>query len=88
MYWFLYLDNNDNDNNNETCFDSINNNDEVIYFCGNSLGLMPKNLEEYLQQELTVWKSKGVEGHFNHQFNRPWKSCDELVRSSLSSLVG
>ena len=49
---------------------------------------MPKNLEEYLQQELTVWKSKGVEGHFNHQFDRPWKSCDELVRSSLSNLVG
>ena len=32
----------------------------VIYFCGNSLGLMPKTTKEYLNKELDIWKRHGV----------------------------
>lgn len=37
---------------------------DVIYFCGNSLGLQPKQTREYVLQELNDWKDFGVEGHF------------------------
>jgi len=39
--------------------------EEVIYLCGNSLGLQPKTAEQYVQQELNDWKTLGVEGHFH-----------------------
>jgi kynureninase len=29
---------------------------DVIYFCGNSLGLQPKNVEAAIQDELSTWK--------------------------------
>ena len=38
--------------------------EDSLYFCGHSLGLMPKKTEEYLQAELDDWKTHGVEGHF------------------------
>ena len=38
---------------------------DVVYFCGNSLGLQPKNLGKYIQAELEIWANLGVEGHFN-----------------------
>lgn len=37
---------------------------DAIYLCGNSLGLQPKNLGQYIQAELDVWAHLGVEGHF------------------------
>lgn len=41
------------------------NEQPVAYFCGNSLGLQPKNTAAYLQAELDMWANMGVEGHFN-----------------------
>ena len=35
-----------------------------IYLCGNSLGLQPKNVQEFIQKELDHWAKIGVEGHF------------------------
>eukprot|EP01088_Endostelium_zonatum_P016709 TRINITY_DN4628_c1_g1_i1.p1 TRINITY_DN4628_c1_g1~~TRINITY_DN4628_c1_g1_i1.p1 ORF type:complete len:487 (-),score=80.80 TRINITY_DN4628_c1_g1_i1:42-1502(-) len=46
---------------------------EVIYLCGNSLGLMPKSTTAFVQMELNEWAARGVEGHFEHNpvdFNR------------------
>jgi kynureninase len=40
------------------------------YFCGNSLGLQPKTVQSYIQQELEDWKNLGVEGHFHAKI--PW----------------
>jgi kynureninase len=57
-----------------------------IYFCGHSLGLQPKAVQDLMQQELEAWASLGVEGHFKE--NAPWYSYHELVRDSLSKLVG
>ena len=59
------------------------NNKDVIYFCGNSLGLMPKTTEEYLNRELTVWKQDGVLGNHTR-----WEPYHEHVTESTARLVG
>lgn len=59
---------------------------ESLYFCGNSLGLQPKNVEKYLQQELNDWKKHGVEGHF--QAKNAWMPYHEFFSEKLSKIVG
>lgn len=60
--------------------------EEVIYFCGNSLGLQPRSTEEYLRRELMVWAEEGVEGHFGH--DTAWYSYHEFLQEPLAKLVG
>lgn len=43
---------------------------EQLYFTGNSLGLQPKSVKDYIQQELDDWQKFGVEGHFHGK--NPW----------------
>lgn len=62
------------------------NGQEVLYFCGNSLGLSPKKTKAYLLQELKDWEQHGVEGHF--EANNPWVSYHELFPEKLSKIVG
>jgi len=59
------------------------NDKKVIYFCGNSLGLMPKTTEEYLNRELAVWKQDGVLGNHTR-----WEPYHEHVTESTAGLVG
>ena len=40
------------------------NGKDRLYFCGNSLGLQPKSVRDYIEVELKDWKEFGVEGHF------------------------
>ena len=40
-------------------------NEEVIYLCGNSLGLQPKATRLYIENHLKKWENEGVEGHFS-----------------------
>jgi kynureninase len=61
---------------------------EKIYLCGNSLGLMPKATEKLINEELTVWKRKGVDGHFEHDFGRPWVTIDEPCLEPMAKIVG
>ena len=42
----------------------------MIYLCGNSLGLQPKNARAAIEQELNDWAELGVEGHFAGK--NPW----------------
>jgi kynureninase len=56
------------------------------YFCGNSLGLMPKQARTFVQEALDAWASEGVEGHFKGA--APWMSYHTLVREDLAALVG
>jgi kynureninase len=58
----------------------------VVYLCGNSLGLQPKNVETYLQEELADWRRLGVEGHVHGR--RPWVAYHEYVAQSLARLAG
>ena len=59
---------------------------QTLYFTGNSLGLMPKNAEKYLNEEMEDWKNWGVEGHFHAR--RPWMPYHEFFSESLSKVVG
>ncbi len=59
---------------------------DFLYFCGNSLGLQPKNTRKYIEQELKEWAKYGVEGHFHAK--RPWLPYHEFVTESLAKLVG
>ena len=59
---------------------------DILYFCGNSLGLQPKKVEEYIGQELRDWKDFGVEGHFHAK--NPWMPYHEFFSKKLSKVVG
>lgn len=62
------------------------NGEAAVYLTGNSLGLQPKNVVNYLNEELEDWKNLGVEGHFHAK--RPWMPYHEFFSQSLSKLVG
>ncbi|MCK5369460.1 MAG: kynureninase [Cyclobacteriaceae bacterium] len=57
-----------------------------IYFCGNSLGLQPKSVHVYIQQELDDWAKLGVEGHVHGKY--PWLSYHELLTGPMARIVG
>lgn len=58
----------------------------AIYFTGNSLGLQPKRVKEFLDEELKDWASLGVEGHFHAK--RPWLYYHKFAKKALANLVG
>ncbi|KAM9188923.1 kynureninase isoform 2-T3 [Mergus octosetaceus] len=64
----------------------VNGEESCIYFAGNSLGLQPKRVKTYLDEELDKWARTGVHGHFNGQ--RPWALADECVVDLMADLVG
>ena len=59
----------------------------VYYFTGNSLGLQPKSVRAYVEEELEAWERLGVEGHFKDH-KRPWAEYHRFSKSSLAKLVG
>ncbi len=59
---------------------------DLIYFCGNSLGLQPKRAEKFIREELTDWKSMGVEGHVHAR--RPWMHYQKFSKKTLATLAG
>jgi kynureninase len=58
----------------------------LIYFVGNSLGLMPKATRKIVEQELDDWARFGVDGHFDAA--TPWYSYHETLRAPAARLVG
>nr|HMT10417.1 kynureninase [Ignavibacteria bacterium] len=59
---------------------------DVIYFAGNSLGLQPKTVRSYVEQELADWESLGVEGHLHAK--HPWLPYHEFLTENTAMLVG
>jgi kynureninase len=59
---------------------------DCIYFTGNSLGLQPRTVNDFIDQELEDWATLGVEGHF--RATNPWFSYHELFPEALSKIVG
>lgn len=59
---------------------------DVIYFAGNSLGLQPKTVRSYVEQELADWESMGVEGHIHAK--HPWLPYHEFLTENTAMLVG
>jgi kynureninase len=58
----------------------------VIYFAGNSLGLMPKAARAIVEEELDNWAKLGVDAH--HATGTPWYSYHETLREPTARLVG
>jgi kynureninase len=60
--------------------------EDVIYFAGNSLGLQPKTVRAYVEQELKDWETLAVEGHMNAK--HPWLNYHEFLTGATARLVG
>src|SRR3977135_1009173 len=58
----------------------------LIYFAGNSLGLMPKAARQVVEQELEDWAHLGVDAHLGA--TTPWYTYHEAVREPTARLVG
>ncbi|HYJ62666.1 MAG TPA: kynureninase, partial [Parafilimonas sp.] len=62
------------------------NGNDAIYFVGNSLGLQPKKVKNYIQQQLDDWAKFGIEGYW--QAKNPWISYHDDFKRTLSKIVG
>jgi len=60
--------------------------ENVVYFTGNSLGLQPKSVQSYIQEELNAWAKYGVEGHFLAE--KPWFEYHEFLTEKAANVVG
>jgi kynureninase len=58
----------------------------LIYFAGNSLGLMPKSASAIVEQELNDWAKLGLDAHL--EAATPWYSYHEALRDPIARLVG
>jgi len=59
---------------------------ELIYLCGNSLGLQPKSTKAAINQELEDWANLGVEGHLDAK--NPWLPYHEYLAETMAKIVG
>ena len=59
---------------------------EVIYFTGNSLGLMPKTARGFVDQELDDWQDLAVEGHLHAK--HPWLPYHEFLTEKMARIIG
>jgi kynureninase len=58
----------------------------LIYFAGNSLGLMPKSARGIVEEELDNWAKLGVDAH--HATGTPWYTYHEALREPTARLAG
>ena len=59
---------------------------DAIYLAGNSLGLQPKSLRNYIEQELKDWETFAVEGHTKAK--NPWLPYHEFLTKQTAELTG
>ena len=66
------------------------NGEEEIYFVGNSLGLMPKESVNDVNDELKKWGKHGVKGHGAEggEIENPWVTYHEPLTIPMAKLVG
>ena len=59
---------------------------DAVYLCGHSLGLQPKRVREYVEQELKDWEGLAVEAHFHGR--NPWLPYHRLLTANMARIVG
>ncbi|XP_032142227.1 kynureninase isoform X4 [Sapajus apella] len=64
----------------------VNKDENAIYFLGNSLGLQPKMVKTYLEEELDKWAKIAAYGH--EVGKRPWITGDETIVGLMKDIVG
>ncbi|XP_053452899.1 kynureninase isoform X2 [Nycticebus coucang] len=64
----------------------VNKDENAIYFLGNSLGLQPKMVKTYIEEELEKWAKMGSYGH--EVGKRPWITGDETIVGLMKDIVG
>jgi kynureninase len=62
------------------------NDEDVVYLCGNSLGLQPVSAQQHIAEQLSTWQNLAVEGWF--QGDDPWLSYHKQLSASVSKIVG
>ncbi|MBP6827990.1 MAG: kynureninase [Saprospiraceae bacterium] len=60
--------------------------ENVLYFCGNSLGLQPRAVRQALSDELDQWAEHGVEGHFRGEL--PWMYYHKFLTRQSAGIIG
>jgi kynureninase len=58
----------------------------TTYLCGNSLGLQPRESLGLVTNEMKVWATRAVQGHFTG--SNPWAAIDQTCVVSMARLVG
>jgi kynureninase len=58
----------------------------LIYFAGNSLGLMPRAARKIVEQELDNWSELAVDAH--HRAGTLWYSYHETLREPTARIIG
>ncbi|MBL37316.1 MAG: kynureninase [Xanthomonadales bacterium] len=66
--------------------DGHGENGQKIYFCGNSLGLMPDTARTRVEHELERWAELAVDGHFNG--DPAWLGYHRTLEDALMRLAG
>lgn len=59
---------------------------DLVYFCGNSLGLQPTAAADAVDREMRVWRELAVAGHFRGP--QPWVRYEEPLRENMAQLIG
>src|SRR3954468_20032584 len=57
-----------------------------VYLCGNSLGLLSKNVKPAINQELKDWKNKAIAGYMHAR--HPWMFYQHQFKKRLSKMMG
>uniref|UniRef100_A0A5S6QFW1 Kynureninase n=1 Tax=Trichuris muris TaxID=70415 RepID=A0A5S6QFW1_TRIMR len=65
---------------------AVDEDEDAIYLCGNSLGLQPRNTKELIDKELDKWAKMGVQGH--KAGDMPWAECDLHLIDGQARIVG
>lgn len=68
------------------CIPQHSDGGDVIYFCGNSLGLQPKGVCSAVDRELQDWAALAVDAHF--EATTPWYPYHEVFIEPGARLVG
>lgn len=58
----------------------------VIYFCGNSLGLQPRAVQSAIETELNTWRELAIGGYFNG--TNPWLFYHQYCTPALAKMMG